>query len=121
MQQVNDGLATARVPAVTWRKSRYSNPCGSCFEVAQLADGRIAVRNSRHPSGPVLIYSCTGIGAFIRAVKVGEFDGATGGLPIKASGQHHSTEKPPQGYQDRWAQHATANTTPRRAPAASGW
>lgn len=120
MQRINDNLTTSRVPAVTWRKSRYSNPCGSCFEVAPLADGRIAVRNSRHPGGPLLIYSCAAMGVFIRGVKEGEFDGATGGPPIKACDQRHSTDEPLPGHQDRLTQDATANTRPRQAPAVRG-
>lgn len=74
MQRINDALMTPRVPAVTWRKSRYSNPCGSCVEMAQLAEGQVAVRNSRHPGGPVLIYSGAEMAAFIHGMKVGEFD-----------------------------------------------
>lgn len=74
MQRSDDGLTTSRIPAVTWRKSHYSNPCGSCVELARLADGGIAVRNSRHPCSPVLIYSRAGMAAFIHGIKEGEFD-----------------------------------------------
>ena len=78
MQQINDGMAASLLRGVSWRKSRYSNPCGSCVELAQLADGRIAVRHSRHPGGPALIYSRAEMIAFIHGVKVGEFDDMTG-------------------------------------------
>jgi hypothetical protein len=57
-----------------WRKSRVSNPSGSCVELAELPGGVIAVRNSRHPSGPALIYTRTEVAAFLAAVKNGEFD-----------------------------------------------
>ena len=50
---------------VTWRKSRWSNPSGNCVEVAALPDGEIAVRNSRHPSGPALVYTRAEISAFL--------------------------------------------------------
>jgi hypothetical protein len=43
-------------------------------EVARLADGEIAMRNSRHPSGPALVYTSDEISAFIAGVKAGEFD-----------------------------------------------
>jgi hypothetical protein len=43
-------------------------------EVAELPDGGIAVRNSRHPSGPALVYTRAEIAAFLTGVKNGEFD-----------------------------------------------
>ena len=44
------------------------------MEVAELAAGAIAVRNSRQPGGPALIYTPAAITAFIRGVKDGQFD-----------------------------------------------
>jgi hypothetical protein len=75
---INNCVLASQLPGVSWQKSRYSNPCGSCVEVAQLADGRIAVRNSRHPGGPALIYPRSEMAALIRGAKVGEFDDMTG-------------------------------------------
>ena len=70
---VENGVPAGQL-AVTWRKSKASNPSGACVEVAPLADGEIAVRNSRHPSGPVLIYTRAEIAAFLAGAKAGEFD-----------------------------------------------
>jgi hypothetical protein len=42
--------------------------------MAELAGGEIAVRNSRYPSGPALIYTRAEVEAFMIGVKNGEFD-----------------------------------------------
>ena len=72
--QINNGIPADQLVSARWRKSRASNPTGSCVEVAALADGAIAVRNSRHPSGPALIYTRAEVEAFLTGVKNGEFD-----------------------------------------------
>jgi hypothetical protein len=73
LMQDNNGIPADQLP-VSWRKSRHSNPSGECVEVATLADGSVAVRNSRHPSGPALIYTPGEISAFLAGVKDGQFD-----------------------------------------------
>jgi hypothetical protein len=70
---VENGVPAGEL-GVIWRKSRASNPSGSCVEVAALADGQVAVRNSRHPSGPALVYTRAEIAAFLAGAKAGEFD-----------------------------------------------
>jgi hypothetical protein len=54
-----------------WRKSSYSNPSGDCVETARLPSGRVAVRDSTRPGGPVLVFTATGWAAFLRAVAAG--------------------------------------------------
>jgi hypothetical protein len=71
--QARNGVRADQLRA-TWRKSTSSNPSGQCVEVAVLADGEIAVRNSRHPAGPALIYTRAEIATFLAGVKNGEFD-----------------------------------------------
>ena len=71
------GVAFARASAlggVVWRKSTASNPNGDCVELAVLPSGEVAVRNSRAPRGPALIYTPAEIAAFVRGAKAGEFD-----------------------------------------------
>ena len=71
---VDSGIPAGQLVSARWRKSQASNPSGSCVQVAELADGAIAMRNSRHPSGPALIYTRAEITAFLAGVKNGEFD-----------------------------------------------
>lgn len=59
---------------VRWQKSRYSNSQGSCVEMALLPGGDIAVRNSRDPDGPALIYTRAEIQALLQGAKDGDFD-----------------------------------------------
>lgn len=65
----------ARTPAdATWIKSRRSGPTGgNCVEVAFLSDGEIAMRNSRHPEGPTLVFSRAEWDAFLGGAQDGEF------------------------------------------------
>jgi hypothetical protein len=74
--QHHDGTSVTadHLGAVAWRKSRASNPNGDCVELAHLANGEVAVRNSRDPRGPALVYTRAEIAAFIRGAKDGEFD-----------------------------------------------
>ncbi|MGH3909142.1 MAG: DUF397 domain-containing protein [Pseudonocardiaceae bacterium] len=42
------------LPLAVWRKSSRSGGGGECVEVARLADGARAVRDSKNPTGPTL-------------------------------------------------------------------
>ncbi len=74
MPETYNGMPTTALPALTWRKSRSSNPSGNCVELARLPSGEIAVRNSRDPQGPTLIYTTDEIAAFIAGARDGDFD-----------------------------------------------
>ena len=53
--------------AAAWRKSSYSSPSGNCVEAAELTGG-VAVRNSRFPDGPALVFASAVWDAFLRGV-----------------------------------------------------
>ncbi|GAA5157314.1 MULTISPECIES: DUF397 domain-containing protein [Amycolatopsis] len=69
-----NGMPATDIAGVSWRKSKRSGAMGNCVEVAELGSGEIAVRNSRFPDGPALVYTRAEIAAFVAGAKDGEFD-----------------------------------------------
>ena len=74
MVTMYNGMPAGELGDVRWRKSQHSNPNGACVELAALPSGEIAMRNSRFPVGPVLLYTQAEITAFLAGAKDGEFD-----------------------------------------------
>jgi hypothetical protein len=74
MRRTYNGMAASLLQGVVWQKSVRSNANGTCVELAKLPDGGVAVRNSRFPDGPALIYTRAEIESLILGVKDGEFD-----------------------------------------------
>jgi len=56
-----------------WRKSRRSGAQGECVEVAQNLPGVVAVRDSKNPTGPALVFTPAEWRAFVEGAKSGEF------------------------------------------------
>lgn len=73
MNEFRNGMSAALLHDAAWQKSSYSGALGNCVEVAALAE-EIAVRNSRHPEGPALIFTRAEWAAFLSGTKHGEFD-----------------------------------------------
>jgi len=60
-----------------WIKSKFSGPTGgNCVEVSFLADGQVALRNSRQADAPALVFTRAEWDAFLRGARSGEFDQA---------------------------------------------
>ncbi len=78
MTRMVNGMSASQLQGVTWQQSGRSNPSGNCVECAALPDGGVAVRNSRDPEGPALIYTPAEIEAFILGVRDGDFDNLLG-------------------------------------------
>jgi len=65
------------LPVTPWRTSSYSQGNGTCVEVADLPDRRIAVRNSADPHGPTVLFTRAEMRAWVQGCKAGEFDDLT--------------------------------------------
>jgi hypothetical protein len=70
-----NGVAGDTISGARWVKSSASNPeGGNCVEFARLPNDEVAVRNSRFPGGPALVFTPSEISAMLIAAKRDEFD-----------------------------------------------
>jgi hypothetical protein len=62
------------VTHAVWRKSSYSSGNGGqCVEVASNLPGIVAVRDSKDPEGPALVFTPEEWLTFLDGVRAGEF------------------------------------------------
>ncbi|MFD4139310.1 MULTISPECIES: DUF397 domain-containing protein [unclassified Streptomyces] len=73
-----NGIRAVELNSVIWIKSSRSNATGNCVEMACLPGGYVAVRNSRDPQGPALVYTRDEIAAFVAGAREGDFDSMIG-------------------------------------------
>lgn len=63
------------VPGARWTKSTRSQEGQSCVEWSlDFNPGLVAVRDSKNPTGPALVFSADEWSAFVGGVRDGEFD-----------------------------------------------
>ncbi|HTZ22675.1 MAG TPA: DUF397 domain-containing protein [Streptosporangiaceae bacterium] len=56
-----------------WRTSTFSGGNGSCVQVASNLPGIIAIRDSKDPQGPALVFTPRQWTAFLAGIRAGEF------------------------------------------------
>ncbi|SCD80474.1 protein of unknown function [Streptomyces sp. Termitarium-T10T-6] len=71
---IANGTPADQISGASWRKARASLNNGNCVEVTSLPEGSVAVRNSRFPHGPALVFSKAEMAAFLDGAKRAEFD-----------------------------------------------
>ncbi|WP_424536293.1 DUF397 domain-containing protein [Sphaerisporangium viridialbum] len=68
-------LTATDLSKARWRKSsRSGNNGGECVEVATNLPEVVALRDSKNPTGPVLLLTPSGWRAFLSGVKGSQFD-----------------------------------------------
>ena len=76
MSTANTGklvLSDTERGGLTWIKAQYSGSNGQCVEIASAA-GKVAIRDSKDPDGPILVYTPAEFNAFLHGARNGEFD-----------------------------------------------
>ncbi len=73
MHSVYNGMTAAELREATWQKSSFSGT-SNCVEMAKLPTGEVALRNSRDPYGPALIYTRGEIEVLLQGARDGDFD-----------------------------------------------
>jgi Domain of unknown function (DUF397) len=67
-------LSEAELSQLIWLKAQGSSANGQCVEVAATV-GKVAIRDSKDPNGPILVYTPTEFSAFLEGARNGSFDG----------------------------------------------
>lgn len=66
-------LSEEECAGLAWLKAESSSHNGQCVEIAGTA-GKVAIRDSKDPDGPILVYTPAEFGAFLDGARNGEFD-----------------------------------------------
>jgi hypothetical protein len=66
-------LSDEELAGLAWIKANFSNHNGACIEIASTPD-KVAIRDSKDPGGPILVYTPIEFRAFLDGARNGEFD-----------------------------------------------
>ncbi|NLU75356.1 DUF397 domain-containing protein [Streptomyces sp. HNM0575] len=72
--RLRNGMPARELGTEGWHKPWSGQNGGACVEAKKLPDGRVALRQSTDPEGPVLLYTPEEITAFIEGAKAGAAD-----------------------------------------------
>jgi hypothetical protein len=61
----HESASRATADTAIWRKSSYSGGQGDCLELAHGVPALAAVRDSKDPGGPVIVFGRGAWGAFV--------------------------------------------------------
>jgi hypothetical protein len=67
--EIHNGISADVLVDAAWRKASRSGAQGNCVELAWPGSDVVAVRNSRDPRGPVLVYARADLAAFLAGVR----------------------------------------------------
>ncbi|MEV7284440.1 DUF397 domain-containing protein [Streptomyces sp. NPDC093252] len=67
-------IQNASALPVTWWKSSASGAQSDCVECAVVDPGRIALRDSKNPTGPALLLTRTQFSGLVTGIKSGAFE-----------------------------------------------
>ncbi|MEU0844044.1 DUF397 domain-containing protein [Streptomyces sp. NPDC005962] len=73
MIMVTNGTPTSEITGARWTKASASDGIGDCVELAHVNETDVAVRDSRFPDGPALVFTRPQIRVFLDSVCQGEF------------------------------------------------
>lgn len=60
------------IPGARWIRSGRSTGANNCVEATRLGGDMLAVRDSKDPGGPALLFSAAAWGSFLGALREGE-------------------------------------------------
>jgi hypothetical protein len=73
MAGMYNGMPADELGAVAWVKSGRSNSTENCVEFACVG-GWVAVRDSKDPHGPVLVFGRADVAELVSGLKAGRYD-----------------------------------------------